>query len=256
MTTIEQMRAWIKQDGTQSRKLRQRLDVVLRLQHEQGDVITDVYPKFWPELQLFAEGHRERRRYVSQVLRATVNEWQRTADEFAFASTHDMSQNFDRMRVDAVHTLQEDIAQTFDRLLGADFRTQLDANTVANVAEQPRPAVNGSFAIKREGAAGLQASLTTFQAQLTDGDRTPAQDATPATVSGYAVDIEDDAMSASDASAEDAPAASEAFEAVVGVVDAPSVQAESGAAVEEPRAQQPHLRTRKDSAGNLYMKQG
>jgi len=125
------MREWIRKDGSSARHLRQRVDTVLKLQREEGDVISDVHPGFWRDAQRYADRHADRITFVNH-LKDTVNGWHDDNDSLGFSSKHDMQAYVDRMKLDHLSSLQVEADRTCQLLCGATFDCMDNENTAQN----------------------------------------------------------------------------------------------------------------------------
>ena len=75
---------WVREQGAASSRMHRMVEGALRLEVDQGEVLTDAYPKFWHELQSYADAHPARLRMVHGDLKEALASWASRAVENRF----------------------------------------------------------------------------------------------------------------------------------------------------------------------------
>lgn len=67
----------------------------------QGEVISDVQPRFWAELKDYARAHQGRYLKCKTEIQLTLVQWEADLETYAYTSVYDMEQSFKRLQVRA-----------------------------------------------------------------------------------------------------------------------------------------------------------
>lgn len=98
LDAIKAMSAWVRSERSSASKIRKKIEQAIKLEAVQGDVISDVHPRFWAELQAYARAHQQRYLKSKTDIQMTLQRWDEHPEKYAYASPHDMQQNFNRLQ--------------------------------------------------------------------------------------------------------------------------------------------------------------
>ncbi|KAJ1634162.1 hypothetical protein T492DRAFT_865497, partial [Pavlovales sp. CCMP2436] len=114
---------WARNQSHAMTRMQQIADEALQLEIEQGQVLSDARPKYWHELQDFADQHAARIHEIDDELRPATAGWSKRAAENHFELT--MINDVQR-RLVHLSELHHGVAKHFERLGEAQFGASRD----------------------------------------------------------------------------------------------------------------------------------
>jgi hypothetical protein len=110
--------AWVRDENARALMLAKAVETAHAIELEQGEVLSEMLPRFWPKVQRFCKRQPARLRMARETIGPALGAWASAAQEnrFEIAMLSDL-----QARVGSLVELQADASKSFERLSEAEF---------------------------------------------------------------------------------------------------------------------------------------